>query len=405
MQNYQTSSGQIVSGNDPNIQGFIDAGATPAVKPKSFDFERGDTPAEKARRELIDLQQTALPDEDALRNSALEARQGLISSVNSRFDERIRQTQRDTAGDVARTRALGSVTGTLGSPRGSAQREGVKEAGRKVEATIEDERQFRLENIFASIDKTVDEKFKTQRADAIAGREANVTFLEEQATKDKDLAASFISSGGDVDVLSDEDYGKLRELVPDMSNLEFDLFADENKPTEAKDVEITSKWENGNFVRITQSPSGEIKTKTYTAEELGLLSQDTAINPAFVDIGGRKFFYDKDNLQLDASGKPILQDLGSTSKPKSGKEPDEFDNIKTELEDQRGEDGFVSPDDYAAAKADWIQANGTPPAFDRKFKDRRNPNNPNYDVTGKEGSAPNQTSLSDEDFVKMLRGE
>jgi hypothetical protein len=59
-----------------------------------------------------------------------------------------------------------------------------------------------------------------------------------------------------------------------------------------------------------------------------------------------------------------------------------------------GDDGFLNPDDYAGAKADWIQAGGTQAEFDSKFKQRRNPTNPNYDITQKEGT-PNATSEED----------
>ena len=334
---YKLPGGQIVSDTDPNIEEFKKTGATlvqekPLTeKTQSFDFKRTSTPTEKAQKDLLALQQTDIPDEEALRNSALKQRQGLIGSVNKRFDERIRQARLEGAGALGSARALASITGTLGSPRGQAQRAGVQAENVKVEQSIQDERQFRLETIFQTIDENVEKKITAQRESAIEGREANIEFLKEQATKDRGLAQSFISQGGDVDVLSDEDYGKLRELVPEMSNLEFDLFVDENKPNETKDVEITSKWERGNFIRITQAADGSIKTMTYTAEELGIMGEEKPINPKFVDIGGIKYFYDADNIKIGADGKPELTALGSTSKPGTPKITEEQKALNQEV--------------------------------------------------------------------------
>lgn len=58
-----------------------------------------------------------------------------------------------------------------------------------------------------------------------------------------------------------------------------------------------------------------------------------------------------------------------------------FEQIEKNLLSEIGKDGFVSPDDYAAAKKDWIQAGGAPSLFDKKFQDRRNPENPYYKIT------------------------
>lgn len=66
----------------------------------------------------------------------------------------------------------------------------------------------------------------------------------------------------------------------------------------------------------------------------------------------------------------------------AGKQKDNFQEyskqISNNLIEVVGADGYVSPNDYAAAKSDWIRAGGSPIDFDRKFKNRRNPNNNNY---------------------------
>ena len=381
---YATTHQDVIVGNLAKEQ-IGGSGISPLSAPStktSFNFTRSETPLEKAQRGLIDIQRTDMPDESALRQKALQARQQQIDMTNKIFDKRLEEQQALGAGALGSQRALASITGVLGSPRGQAQRQGVQSANAKAEQAVQDERQFRLENIFQEIDKSVEERFATQRAQAISGREAEVGFLEEQAQRDLGLAQSFIQGGGDPDILSDEDYNKLRELVPEMDNFEFDLFVNDNKPKDVEDIEITSKWENGNFVRIVQKPDGTIETRTYTADQLGLLSEDAAIDPAFVDIGGTKYFYDKSNLQLDATGKPILQPLGSTSKSKAPSQTSDLTSAKNDMRQALstviGSDGFISPDDYKTARVAWIQAGYNPATFDKEYAGFRNPSNLNY---------------------------
>jgi hypothetical protein len=48
-----------------------------------------------------------------------------------------------------------------------------------------------------------------------------------------------------------------------------------------------------------------------------------------------------------------------------------------------GADGFISPDDYASFRKEWVDEGLNPTDFDNKMKGFRNPNNPNY-ITNKE---------------------
>lgn len=55
-------------------------------------------------------------------------------------------------------------------------------------------------------------------------------------------------------------------------------------------------------------------------------------------------------------------------------------DMNAELSQLRGPDGFLSPQDYAAAKAAWVDQNYSPTTFDTKFRGYRNPQNSNYQV-------------------------
>lgn len=73
--------------------------------------------------------------------------------------------------------------------------------------------------------------------------------------------------------------------------------------------------------------------------------------------------------------------VGNSNPPVIGISKTDIASITNALLSEVGADGFVSPQDYEAAKQDWISHNGEPAAFDAKFKNRRNPDNPNYKTT------------------------
>ena len=81
-------------------------------------------------------------------------------------------------------------------------------------------------------------------------------------------------------------------------------------------------------------------------------------------------------------------------------ETDNKQKIEDTLVSQVDSDGYLSPDDYNLAKQDWIQAGGTQVSFDKKFADRRNPSNANYDVSEKSSTKP---ELTDEEILIEYR--
>jgi len=297
----------------------------------NYNFTRS-SPLDTARQDYQNAT-TDLPSEADIRRQEVDARQAQIDSINSKYANLAREEAIAGEGRQGQQRSLSSVTGLLGSPRGQAQKEGVTQYNKQEQDQISAQKDYELQSVFLTIDQRVDAKVAQNKELELKGMEANIENLEAQRVDDRNLAASFFQSGGSFEALNDEDKAKMRELTDFDGQLEFDLFAEANKPAEEQPKEITSKWENGNFVRIMQQPDGKVTTETYTSEELGLLSPEAAVNPAFVDIGGIKYFYDKDNMQLDENGKPILQALGSTSAPRatSGGSGEEADVMPTNV--------------------------------------------------------------------------
>jgi hypothetical protein len=54
--------------------------------------------------------------------------------------------------------------------------------------------------------------------------------------------------------------------------------------------------------------------------------------------------------------------------------------IATSLSHATGQDGYVSPSSYAAAKSDWVQQGYSSQEFDNAYSNFRNPKNPYYKV-------------------------
>lgn len=52
--------------------------------------------------------------------------------------------------------------------------------------------------------------------------------------------------------------------------------------------------------------------------------------------------------------------------------------LAAELARTAGKDGYVSPQNYAAGKREWIQAGFTSKSYDQYFGGFKNPRNPNY---------------------------
>lgn len=90
---------------------------------------------------------------------------------------------------------------------------------------------------------------------------------------------------------------------------------------------------------------------------------------------------------------------GGGTTPTGGITKTDISAIEANLLAVVGEDGFVSPDDYALAKQDWIALGGAPAEFDSKFKNRRNPND-NYDLTTADSVSP-----TDEGIIQQYKDE
>lgn len=58
--------------------------------------------------------------------------------------------------------------------------------------------------------------------------------------------------------------------------------------------------------------------------------------------------------------------------------------MNNQLKNRVGKDGFISPEDYLAARNAWIQEGLSPTIFDTKFKGFRNPND-TYNISGQGG--------------------
>jgi len=94
------------------------------------------------------------------------------------------------------------------------------------------------------------------------------------------------------------------------------------------------------------------------------------------DMNGVKRTYARPPEPASSSGSATLS---------SGIAKVDAERIEASLLSQKGDDGMLHPDDYNLAKSDWTRSGGTAAEFDKKFKERRDVNNPYYNVTLGEG--------------------
>jgi len=108
-------------------------------------------------------------------------------------------------------------------------------------------------------------------------------------------------------------------------------------------------------------------------------------------------------LELDQNGKVISKEVVAYKRfaPKSQTSTEKNQEIISEMNEQldgvAGEDGNVSPDDYAVAKKAWAAEGKSPSDFDKQFSGFRDSNNPNYQLES--GTEASERKPEDEQFI------
>ena len=139
----------------------------------------------------------------------------------------------------------------------------------------------------------------------------------------------------------------------------------------------------GGLTPVTGSPFGGSSGAAFAlvAPSTGFLYETTTTTSAMPSTGILGYNIDKNTGALKVMS--VL--LGKTKTTGSGTTTDEIlkgdiSSMSKALQTQTGTDGYISPEDYAYAKKQWVGSGYPSKKFDETFSIYRNPKNDTYNL-------------------------
>ena len=219
---YRTSTGQIVSGEDPSIDDFIAGGATEIVDPatpeptvgEAFSGIVGESPEERSAREnragILETSANQPIDEGAIRQRTTESFQAEIDALEKIFNEKKRVEGIAGEGRLGETGAIQARRGLLGSDFGATQTEATRGFNVSKQDAITANKTLALENIYKQIRTSVDREIEAKKKAKEAGSSNYLAFIRDTDTRKKGYVSAtiknFIVSGN---TPTDEDYNNI----------------------------------------------------------------------------------------------------------------------------------------------------------------------------------------------------
>lgn len=350
-------------------------------------------------------------DEQAIREQVRSQAQRQIDAINAAYDAIVGEQRQVNEGRTGSVRSINARSGLLGSDFGAANTAKQEQANLKAIAAINAERGLKLSSIFGEINQLAEAKIKAQKEEALGKANALKDQLAANAEKAKEYAKTIGASGLSLEDLKTQHPNEYKKLVENsgMSDLELSLTLNAaKKPTEQIQWKTDVKGKNiilygvnpatgqleyhtqelpkdvaPNEVKVIDGELWSIGADGKTATKIGGSGKPKATRM----IGKVLYEQQEDGTWRPATigtrnpGTPTPTPRRTTVIPKDLSAADKA-AINQALSAAKGGDGFVSPDDYAAAKQDWIDRGGTPTSFDTKMKGYRNPEN-SYYLVGK----------------------
>lgn len=348
---YKTSTGQIVSSEDPNINDFIASGATKVVEPtvtpeptigETFSGVVGESAEEKEAREAVKAgyksKADIVIDEDAIRRSTTEKFQSEIDALNKVFAEKKRVEGIAGEGRLGETGAIQARRGLLGSDFGATQTAGTREANLARQEAIETQKASELSNIYSQIrDKTESEVSAREKAKSL-GSTNYLAFLRETKTRKKGYITDTVKN-----IIT-------RQIEP--TENDFNSIA-EQLGVSVDDVKADYK---------TQFDAQEVARQTAEAlrgkEALGARKTEAEIAKTQAEAG----FKERQTTQFD------IDDMRATDKVRADFEQQAFDNDITLNELQLDRDKYETDVDFKNAQLDLDTAK-TQASIDKIYND------------------------------------
>lgn len=151
-------------------------------------------------------------------------------------------------------------------------------------------------------------------------------------------------------------------------------------------------YENGQYVQNTYNPNVQ---KVNTAYTTGVANENTNYGNTTQSLQDKIAQINQDRanaanslvLNTKAAQVAAANKAASAAKSAAAKAPSKaqiVNAISQGLNNVKGGDGYVSPQDYATAYKDWIQAGQSASSFGAFFKQFQNPNNGYYTYAEKQ---------------------
>lgn len=290
----QQSNNDVV-GND-----VVDNKSVYRYEPMANPYEGLDTTAPTAQEEADIYEQER------------KRMQAQIDAISAAYQPLFAQEQQYGQERLGQQRAMAARGGLIGSSIGAAQKTKTEQFNTQQMKSLQAERDTKIQAIFAKADDRAAEEIRYQRDVSRQNYDKYMDWKRETLQEARGDFKELIKTGNiDLDKFSDEDLQMWSDQTG-WSPFEMNAWADAFKPKEEQ-IDWQYRWRGDNLVAFGQDPvTEELKTKTYTSEELGIPEEEKPVDPAFInnDLTGEMFFYDKSNPELDESGNLIMKSLG-----------------------------------------------------------------------------------------------
>jgi len=386
-------------GGEPTLQrsGYIER--TPRFNadgtPKTNDTGTGTTAPSFMNESqfLADRKNKTAVDEAAIREEIRKQQQARIDAINGAFDQMISEAKVRGTDRLGQNRALQSRSGLMGSDFGFSQTDKVKKINSQEEASINAERNMKIQGVMDKIDQLTADRVKAQKDEALGNITAYQEYVDKAKLSAKDSLKALGESGVSYDDLKAKAPDQLKTLLDSTGYDEFTLaqIMNNNKKAGEK-IDYTYKTIGNKIIGYGTNPrTGQIETveKDIPGED-NLQDYSPTVTP-----DGTLIMVPK---QLDPN-KPLNEQIkvfgaegqyAKTKAPPKGPTPKKADPLQTVINGINsgvkngkpyqwlGEDGKLSPQDYILIRNQWIADGNSPTVFDTKMKGYRNPNNPSY---------------------------
>ena len=252
--------------------------------------------------------------EGDIRTSVRDRFQGAIDSIMASFSGQLaaeEQRGRERAGE---TRAASSYFGTAGAPTGAAEKERTGQYNKQQMADIESRRDLAIQNVFLQIEDRADKLIAAEKEEALGAKQTQIAYLADERDNARQNVKDLAAQGVSLEDIEQRFPNDVQNILTQTgwSPFELTMAWEANKP-KAEQIDWNYSWRGDTMVATGQDPkTGELVTKTFTAEELGIPAEEKPINPSFMtdDVSGQTYWWDKDNPQTDEAGNLVMKPLG-----------------------------------------------------------------------------------------------